>query len=101
VLVLLALLPLASAKQDKKDPDRVRAKEPTTVTVYGEQERVKTNEAEQDRRKSSGALGGLKNAASKTWNGIVGFGGWLLNVDDDIPSERERRSRSEPGRHEK
>jgi hypothetical protein len=92
-VIIAVLLPFAAAQQESKKRERVRAKEPTTVTVYGKQDRVETRESAQDR--NGGVVGGLKNVAAKSWNGLISFGGWLLNTDDDVPSERERRTRSQ------
>src|SRR5262245_26418373 len=86
LVVLFTLLPLASARQHKKDDERLRAKQPTTVTVYGQQDRVTPNEAPQS-QKDAARTGGMKGAAARTWNGLISFGGWLLNTNDDIPSE--------------
>jgi hypothetical protein len=104
VLVLIVgsiSLTAGQDKQDKEERDRVRAKEPSTVTVYGRQDRVEAKESERKGQSGNRAVNGLKNAAAGAWNGIISFGGWLLNTDDDIPSERERRSRSEPERQKK
>jgi hypothetical protein len=89
IAALLLSATASVAQEDKKQDDRVRAKEPTVVTVEGEADRVKTD----DTRNVGGArkVGrGIKNGAAAVWNGIVGFMGFSLGVDEDIPSKRER-----------
>jgi hypothetical protein len=81
-------------KQSNGQPrDRVRAKEPTVVTVRGKADQVDP-EASEQRGGVSKVGHGIRDGVGKVWNGIVSFGGWLLNKDDDIPSDRERRSNS-------
>ena len=69
---------------------QVRAKEPTTVTVEGRQERVEPQATERKPQRKAGVAGAMKTAAGKTWNGLVSFSGWLLNTSDDIPSPKEQ-----------
>jgi hypothetical protein len=76
----------------KQDTERVRARQPTTVTVHG-----RVDPVDPERSAQEGGVekrSGVARALAKTWNGIVSFGGWLLDKDDVIPSERERRERS-------
>ena len=87
---VLALLAVA-APAFGEDPGRVRANEPTTVTVRGQLEPVPRIAAQK------GGLGarlanGVKGTARKTWNGIIYLGGLFIDEDDVIPSERERRA---------
>ena len=93
--VLLALATVV-APSAAEDPGRVRAATPTTVTVRGEQDPVR--QLPTGRKEGLGAkvVSGLKGTARKTWSGLVSVGGWFLNENDDIPSERERRAET-PG----
>lgn len=68
-VILLTALPLLYSGQE-----RVRTEQPTVMTVYGKQDRVKPKKA---RKRLLGRLGGAP--------------GWLLNMDDVIPAARERR----------
>ena len=70
---------------------RVEAKEPSVMTVHGSSERVEP--VRPKRKKSRFKLGALK-----TLTGAGNTAGWLLNVDDDIPSSRERDFRSRAAR---
>ena len=79
-------------QQEQRGPIRA---EPTVVTIEGTADRVKTDRSRNDRNLGSKAAGGIKAGAAKTWNGIVRFGGWLLNSGDDIPSDRERQREGE------
>lgn len=90
-----ACLVLAPAASGQDKDGRVRTKEPTRVTVRGTAEPVKTEPPRE--RSVVGKVGvGIRNGAASVWNGAVGFAGWLLNTDDDIPSRRDRqRKKSE------
>jgi hypothetical protein len=79
------------ARPQRQDDGRVRAKEPTVVTVRGKQSQVEEDQAPQPR----GVGSKIKSGAAAAWNGVVGFTGWLFNTKDDIPSERERGRRQE------
>lgn len=95
-VVFLALSLTATGQESEKDKnERIRAKEPTTVTVEGRSDPVQTQNSERSSSGDEKRESGLKAFVSKTWGGIVRFGGWLMNANDDIPSERERRSRSQ------
>lgn len=86
----LSLAFSAGAPPDEKRP--VQAKKPTVVTVEGARERVEPNrETEPPRNPGSKVGGAIKAGFTKAWKGVTGLTGWLLNTDDDIPSERERR----------
>ena len=85
--------------QEKRENERVRAKEPTTVTVYGTPERAQKQEKQTPEKSGNKVIGAFKKAATSTWNGVVDFGGWIFNVEDDIPSGRERRGRSAADDH--
>ena len=88
VLALGSALMLAAQSKD----ERVRAKEPTVVTVYGTRENVATEKAAQPPRSVSGKVGHrMKSGFAAIGKGIAGFGGWLLNTDDDIPRQEERQ----------
>lgn len=74
-------------QQSNEKTPRVRAKEPTTVTVEGRADTVNTERSDTDN--------GVKGVANKTWKGMVRFGGWLMNTKEDIPADRERQNRPE------
>lgn len=97
VVVLGCALSL-NAQQDKDE--RVRTNEPTTVTVYGTRDKVQTEKAETPRRSGAAKLGhGIKSGAAAVGKGVVGFFGWLANVDDDVPRQQDRQpKRSEEER---
>jgi hypothetical protein len=80
-----------ATQQKTTERERVRANDPTVVTVHGTRPEV-----EQDQSREHPGLGGrIKSGAAAAWNGVVGLTGWLLNTKDDIPSERERTRRKE------
>jgi hypothetical protein len=92
-LALTLLIPgsIAGAEDETQKKGRVRAKEPTVVTVEGRADKV-----DEDRSASGKSLpakigSGIRAGAAGAARAIVGFGGWLLNTDEDIPSDRERR----------
>jgi hypothetical protein len=89
VLLIPGLLP--GAEDDPQKKDRVRAKEPTVVTVEGQADRVNEDRSTPDKSLPAKIGSGIKTGVTGAARAIVGFGGWLLNADDDIPSERERR----------
>ena len=76
--------------QEQQQEQRVQAKEPTVMTVQGTSERLNPEEtvAQPRRRTSRFKLGGLK-----ALTGAGNAAGWMLNVDDDIPSSRENTPR--------
>ena len=90
-LIGLALFAGSLLLGGQEQPRRVEAKEPTVVMVHGSSERVEP--VHPKRKKSRFKLGALK-----TLTGAGKSAGWLLNVDDDIPSSRERSFRSRPAR---
>jgi hypothetical protein len=92
LLVLAVIVVPVFAQERSRDTGQVRAKEPTVVTVRGTADAVETNRAEQKKGFGTRVGRGARNVATKTWNGIVDFGGWLLNGGDDVPSERERKA---------
>ena len=75
-----------------QDVERVRAATPTTVTVQGQQDAVDPFHTARKQGLGAKIVSGVKGAVGKTWNGIVHVGGWLLDENDDIPSERDRRA---------
>ena len=91
VIALALILGYAAAAAPEEKPrtsPRVRAKEPTVVTIEGSADRV----SEDNTRKRSvpSKIGnGIRNGATGAARAVVRFGGWLLNVGDDIPSPRE------------
>lgn len=91
-MLMIAALPLA-AQERKPQDERVRASEPTVVTVRGKTTPVETNHGTKDRSLAGRVGGGFKTAAARTWNGVVRATGWLLDVKDDIPSANEGRDR--------
>ena len=86
-LLFAAALAAAPAKQQDED-NYVRATERTVVTVQASAEPVETRE--QARERTAG--GKLRRASATLSSGAVRAGGWLLNVNDDIPSARERKA---------
>jgi hypothetical protein len=95
VTVLLGLASTAAFSQEP--PPRVKAKEPTVVTVEGKREQVREDEkrakaeAEKDRNVFSKAMHGLGKGFSIIGRGI---GGWINGMGDSeevIPSAEERR----------
>jgi hypothetical protein len=82
------------ADEPQREP-RVRAKEPTVVTVRGQQDRVETAEPRARHNPLARVGHGVKTGALKVAGGVVSFTGWLLDVDDDVPSERERGRKTE------
>jgi hypothetical protein len=94
-LAALLVLPMCIAAQEPEPKNgRVRAKEPTVVTVEGRADQVEPARAPQ--RRSVGRR--IGSVFTSTWNGVVSAAGWLLDSKDDIPSERERRERNKPER---
>ena len=103
IIALALILVFAAAAAPQEEPQtapRVRAKEPTVVTVEGAADRV----AEDSTRKRSipAKIGnGIREGAIGAARAVVLFGGWLLNVDDNIPSpreaERQKSGRSREG----
>jgi hypothetical protein len=86
----LALL-AATDEQDR----RVRATEPTIVTVRGTSEEVATQEPMSKRSGRSNKLGQtLRKGTASAVKGVVGAAGWLLNADDDIPRKQDRERAS-------
>src|SRR5688572_27535214 len=88
--LLLALSAVASTAFGE-DVGRVRADAPTTVTVRGQVERLDPLRVAQKGGLAAKFVSGVKGTARWTWHGVVHIGGWLLDENDDIPSQRERR----------
>jgi hypothetical protein len=81
--VLLLCAGLSAVAQDTTTNPQVRSESPTVVTVRGTSQRVEPTQVRREKREPRG------------WRSRVGqFTGWALNVDDDIPSARERRARA-------
>ena len=80
------------AQEQRRKDDRVRAKEPTVVTVEGQADAVETTEPRQPENVGSKIVRGLRSGVVGTGRAIGRFGGWLLRTDDDIPSRREREA---------
>ncbi len=89
-LALLVACTPAIAGDEKTDKLRVRASQPTVVTVEGHADRLKTDGSRSSLAK---AAKGIQTGITGTGRAFVTFGGWLLNVKDDIPSERERQQK--------
>lgn len=91
VLALGCALTLNAQKNEQKQDERVRAKEPTVVTVYGQRENVEGEKAPQPDRNAVEQVGhGLRTGAVAVGKGIVSFAGWLANVDEVIPKRKNR-----------
>ena len=94
LIILGSVMPLLAHAADDKDT-RVRAKEPTVVTVRGSADAVQTQTATPQQRSVGGkVVHGIKTGALTAVRGVTAFAGWIANTDDDIPSEQER-SRTE------
>lgn len=91
VLALGCALTVNAQNNGQKQDDRVRAKDPTVVTVYGQRENVEQDKAPQPERSAAGKVGhSIKSGAAAIGKGIVGFAGWLANVDETVPRRRDR-----------
>lgn len=89
-VLLMAAAPVLAEDQQSQDA-RVRAKQPTVITVEG-----RAHDLEQDRstRQRTGVASpgrGIGAGLTATGRVFATFGQWLLNVDDDIPSERRQQ----------
>ena len=81
-LILLAMcVGLAAGAQESDREERLRAEPPTVVNVEAKSDRVEAHQVRPERR------------AAKPWKRVFQYVGWSLDVDDDIPSSRERAER--------
>ena len=94
ILALVLAFSVTALEADHGDDGRVRAKKPTVVTVEGKFDPVGAEREPQRRSLGAKITGGVKAGGVKAWNGLIDFTGWMLNVDDDIPSKRQRIERS-------
>ena len=70
--------------------ERVRAKEPTVVTVHGSRQNVEPDQAPQRQRSAVGKVGhGLRTGVAAVGKGFASFVGWIANVDDDVPQRQD------------
>ena len=100
-LLLFLSIGFSAFAQEKTSP-RVRAKEPTVVTVEGKQDQVsedrkraEAREAQKDQNIFSRAMHGLTRGVSAIGSGI----GRLIGGDENvIPSEADRRSSTGEGK---
>jgi hypothetical protein len=90
VLALVLAFSFSALAADDGDDKRLRAKKPTVVTVEGKLDPVLADREPQRRSLGAKIIGGVQTGALKTWSGLIDFTGWILNVDDDIPSKRQR-----------
>jgi hypothetical protein len=82
------------AATDEQDR-RVRATEPTVVTVRGTSEEVATQEPISKRSGRSNKLGQtVRKGTANALKSVVGAAVWLLNADDDIPRKQDRERTS-------
>lgn len=95
VLVLTFLMPLVAAQQEGDKTDHVHSKQTTVVTVKGKPDVVETERSQQSDSIGGKIGNGLRTGLANTGRAIVGAAGWLLNVKDDIPSDREREKQAE------
>jgi hypothetical protein len=78
-------------------PPRVKAKEPTVVTVEGKQDRVAEDQRrakaqeEKDRNALSKAVHGLGRGVAAVGRGVANWIGGLGDSEEVIPSVEERR----------
>ena len=91
-LVVVLLSTESYAQEQRRKDDRVRAKDPTVVTVEGQADIVRTTEPRDSGNIGTKVVRGLRSGVVNTGRAIGRFGGWLLNTDDDIPSRREREA---------
>lgn len=90
VLALGCVLTLDAQTKD----ERVRAKEPTSVTVYGSRENVEMERAPQPQRSTVGKIGhGFRTGAAAVGKGFMSLVGWVANVDDDVPRQQDAKER--------
>jgi hypothetical protein len=79
---------------DDGDDKRLRAKKPTVVTVEGKLDHVGADREPQRRSLGAKIIGRVQTGALKAWSGLIDFTGWILNVDDDTSSKRQRLEHS-------
>ena len=79
-VIVLATAALLLAGQTEPEIGRVRTETPTVVTVRGNQDTVRTD----DKRPGKWRIGRPLARAI----------GWAMNAGDDIPSERELKTRN-------
>lgn len=74
---------------------RVRATEPTVLTVEGAGDEVGSQVPQQ--QVNPGKLKRVRSGAAAAVKGLIDAAGWLLNTDEDLPARRDR-NRSGPTR---
>jgi hypothetical protein len=85
IAVLFAAAALIAATDKHEDQlSIVRATEPTVVTVH------EKDEPEQQESNERRKVGKTKRVSAAVSGGAARMSGWLLNVNDDIPSRREQ-----------
>ena len=99
VLVFASVFALATVSASAQEP-RVRAKEPTVVTVEGKRGEVKpetaqTKAADPPQNVLRRTVNGIGHAFVVVGRGIGSWVGGVFNGDDVIPSEAERRQAKE------
>ena len=77
---ILLFAPVQHAEATDQQTVRVRATQPSVVTVH---------EPAQDRRKGK-IRRAVRARATQAARGAVRLTGWLLNTDDHIPQDQER-----------
>ena len=88
--VLLMPAGFALAENQQSQDTRVRAKEPTVITVEARVDDLKQDgSAKRTGPAKSGR--GIGAGVTATGRAVASFAQWLLNVDEAIPSERERK----------
>jgi hypothetical protein len=87
MVLILILAPTLMAEENRDR--RVRASEPTVVTVEGKRDEVE-QQAPRQREPRQGTKG-MRRGAAAAAKGVVGAVGWLLNTDEDVPARRDRK----------
>jgi hypothetical protein len=94
ILPMTALLAVSSAVAQDQRPV-VKAKEPSTVTVYGSADKVKQAEASKLNSTDDNGIGRrIKRALAAVSNGTLKVAGWMLGVDDDVPPTKDKPAES-------
>jgi hypothetical protein len=84
------------ANEEQQQDSRLRVQPPIVVNVEGKMDRVETDQTRTHRSVPGRLLRGVAAGSAKVWNGVIDLTGKiLLNVDQDVPSERERQRSEE------
>jgi hypothetical protein len=89
LLSLLALGCLPLLAESEKPDTRVRATEPTAVTVEATRDRIDTHEPRRSPNASGAAKRRVRAGASAAVKGAVTAAGWLLSADEVVPAPQD------------